>query len=312
MPSALPPVIKWPGSKRSIAPILGGMIPEKGRYFEPFVGGGAMLPFRQSSAAFASDILPELIALWSAIRDSPQKVSEGYRERWLRRQRDGHKVYYAIRKRFNERRDPIDLLFLSRTCVNGLIRFNRNGEFNNSLHHTRPGVAPDRLADVLRCWSQTIQDVSFEVCDYRRALSKARKNDFVFLDPPYESTNGRYRPDVFDVGEFYDQLERLNQVGAKWILTFDGEAGNRKYSVNGIPEHLYATKLCVGTGLSPFTRLMGTTLDEVVESVYLNYEPRRELGAGLIQQGKEPVQLSVGFGVDCNLSVIGLEFKPQN
>jgi len=311
MPSALPPVIKWPGSKRSIAPFLGHLFPEKARYFEPFVGGGAMLPFCQSPTAFASDIIPELIALWVAIRDAPQEVSDGYRERWLCRQRDGHTVYYAIRDRFNKGRDPIDFLFLSRTCVNGLIRFNRNGGFNNSLHHTRPGIGPERLDEVLCCWSRAVQGVSFEACDYREALSQMREGDFAFLDPPYEATRGRYRPDAFDVEEFYEQLQRLNEIGAKWMLTYDGRAGVRKYAAS-LPENLYTSKLGIATGHSPFTRLMGTTLDEVVESVYLNYEPPRQFGGSVAQQSEKPVQLLVGFDVNDGLSRTGLELKPEN
>src|ERR1035437_629977 len=192
MSKALPPVIKWSGSKRSVAAQLASLFPEYERYYEPFVGGGAMLPFRKVKQGYASDIMPELIQLWAVIRDQPQLAIDGYSMRWHARQRDGHGVYYEIRDHFNLTRDPIDFLFLSRTCVNGLIRFNKDGNFNNSLHHTRPGIAPETLEQVIAMWSKAIQCVDFTVADYTNALLHVTESDFVFLDPPYESTRGRY------------------------------------------------------------------------------------------------------------------------
>lgn len=271
MPSPLPPVIKWSGSKRSVAASLAAYFPTFDRYFEPFVGGGAMLPFRRQSPAIASDIMPELIHLWTVIRDTPDRAIAGYTARWQARQQHGHTVYYDVRDRFNRTRDPIDFLFLSRTCVNGLIRFNRDGAFNNSLHHTRPGIAPETLAQIILAWSSAIQNVDFRVADYTAALESVTAADFVFLDPPYESTRGRYLAAAFDAHRLYAELDRLNGIGARWMLTYDGQAGNRAYEV-GLPRELYKTKVAIHTGSSPFTRLMKQSPDRITESVYLNYE----------------------------------------
>jgi hypothetical protein len=76
----------------------------------------------------------------------------------------------------------------------------------------------------------------------------------------------------FDFEKFYAELKRLNNIGAKWILTFDGVAGKRSYSAT-IPPDLYKVQLGLPTGNSPFTKLMKTSLDSVVESVFLNFEP---------------------------------------
>lgn len=311
MPNPIRPVIKWSGSKRSVAPHLATLFPSSLRYFEPFVGGGALLPFRQSGIAYASDIMPELIAVWIAIRDRPREMADGYRGLWSDRQRHGHTVYYAVRDRFNKTRDPIDFLFLSRTCVNGLIRFNRTGEFNNSLHHTRPGIAPDSLEEIILSWSGAIQGVAFDATDYRAALRNVAEGDFVFLDPPYAATRGRYRPDCIDVEELYSELERLSSIGAKWMLTYDGEAGKRKYEA-GLSPHLYKVKLGITTGNSPFTRLMGTTLDAVVESVYLNYQPSRQIVGSSLDERDQPVQLSVNFDVSDSSTFHPIEFKSQD
>jgi DNA adenine methylase len=282
MSKALPPVIKWSGSKRSVAAQLASLFPEYERYYEPFVGGGAMLPFRKVRQGFASDIMPELIKLWTVIRDEPLSAIDGYSKRWHARQQDGHRIYYEIRDHFNLTRDPIDFLFLSRTCVNGLIRFNKEGNFNNSLHHTRPGVAPETLGEVITMWSKAIQGVDFAISDYVIALVNVTGRDFVFLDPPYESTRGRYLHGSFQLDRFYSELDRLNRIGAKWMLTYDGQAGERRYDV-GLPREIYKTKVEIYTGNSPFTRMMKQDIDMVTESVYLNYEPANGLSCGSLQ-----------------------------
>lgn len=270
------PVIKWSGSKRPIASILASLFPDTGRYFEPFVGGGAMLPFRTGRSAVAGDIIAELIELWKAIRDKPELTADEYERRWKRLQCEGHGAYYAIRDSFNSTRNPHDLLFLTRTCVNGLIRFNSSLEFNNSFHLTRPGIAPARLRKIIHQWSFAIQNVEFVAGDYRETLASVRANDLVFLDPPYEGTKGRYIPLEFNFEEFFDELEKLNNVGAKWVLTLDGTAGTRSYVTN-IPPALYRERFVLPTGNSPFTKLMKTGIDAVKESVYLNFSPPSQL-----------------------------------
>lgn len=290
------PVIKWSGSKRTIAPLLAHLFPETKCYFEPFVGGGSMLPFRTSQIAIAGDVIAELIALWQAICDTPELTANEYEMRWHRLQAEGHTAYYAIRDSFNITRNPHDLLFLTRTCVNGLIRFNSNREFNNSLHHTRPGIAPARLRDVIQQWSWVIQGVEFTVADYRQTLASVHTGDLVFLDPPYGGTKGRYVPTAFNFDEFYDELQRLNMIGAKWVLTFDGTAGDRSYATS-LPDTLYKVQLTLPTGNSPFTKLMKTGIDAVAESVYLNFEPPTKLLNQVVNFGQQKLSSQANFYV---------------
>lgn len=142
----LQPVIKWSGSKRVVAEQLADYFLPAKTYYEPFVGGGSMMPFSKANKGMASDIIPELISLWNEIKDNPERVSLEYAKRWKRLQSEGYQVYYEIRDSFNATKDPMDFLFLTRTCLNGMIRYNSAGEFNNSLHLTRPGIDPDRLS----------------------------------------------------------------------------------------------------------------------------------------------------------------------
>ena len=282
------PVIKWSGSKRSVAANLRHLFPRAARYFEPFVGGGAMLPFRPCRNAAAGDVIDELIELWVCVRDEPDKTASEYRKRWQKLQDEGHRAYYAIRDSFNRTRNPHDFLFLTRTCVNGLIRFNGDGDFNNSLHHTRPGIAPQRLKEIIRKWSGALQGVKFAKTDYRETLSSVKAGDLVFLDPPYAGTRGRYSQEKFDVTGFYSELERLNEIGAKWVATFDGYAGERTYE-ESLPKYLFEKRLALPTGNSPFTKLMRTSVDAVVESVYLNFEPPAKILGSFSENRQEKI-----------------------
>ena len=281
------PVIKWSGSKRKAANQLAQLVPPHNNYFEPFLGGGALIPQVKPCAGTVSDILPELMELWHLIRNEPDSLSAGYRNYWHGLQKSGHLYYYEVRDFFNETRDPIAFLFLSRTCVNGLIRFNSKGEFNNSLHHTRPGIHPDRLDSIIARWSKYVAPLNLATGDYKDILSLAQNGDFVFLDPPYVGNKGRYLPGTIDFGEFVQTLGSLSSRGVMWMVTLDGSAGSRNYE-ELIPNLGATSSFHIGTGHSPFTRLMKSSLDVISESVHLNFEPASKTTALLNHEFSNP------------------------
>ena len=266
-----PAVIKWSGSKRLVAKQLAQYFSNCNTYYEPFVGGGAMMPFARTKKGIAGDIIPELIDLWNAIKINPLLVAEEYQTRWSDLQEKGQEVYYQVRDRFNQTKNCFDFLFLTRTCVNGLIRYNTQGEFNNSFHLSRPGINPDTLRSQLLMWSKCIRKFDFYNVDYRECLEHVKNGDFVFLDPPYGGTKDRYIRTEFDLDCFYNELERLNFIGAKWLLTFDGTAGDREYAYSP-PTDIFRHKFFVNTGNSAFTKLMDSKTDAIQESVYINFD----------------------------------------
>lgn len=276
-PLVLKPAIKWSGSKRTMAPTLHGLWPASvlptATYFEPFVGGGAMMPGRPCRAGVAGDVLPSLIGLWKAIVSDPDGVARHYAHAWKQRQEHGQAVYYDVRTRFNAHRSPLDLMVLSRMCVNGLIRFNTRREFNNSLHHTRPGIHPDRLQRLLRTWSAALVGMRFTAGDFEITLADAAVGDCVFLDPPYIHNKGRYQPDRFDFARLWRVLADLNDRGVHWIMTLDGAAGARTYDTSTVPSAIWTHRMELGSGNSPFTRLMKISTDAIQEAVFLNFMP---------------------------------------
>ena len=265
----IPSLIKWTGSKRTQAYRISNEIPQHKRYFEPFLGGGALLYLKAHPGAVAGDIYAPLIALWNLIQTEPESVIENYDRQWHILQENVPSYYYIVRDRFNSNPNPLDLNFLVRTCVNGIIRFNRAGEFNNSFHLSRKGMHPERFARVVLSWHKVIQGVEFICADYEKTISRARQGDFVYLDPPYAGNNMRYLNNL-ELDRFFGQLEKMNVNGIKWALSFDGERGNRDLSIP-IPKSIYKRKLLFPSGYSPIGKVLNGPIEQVRESLYLNF-----------------------------------------
>ncbi|OGF74272.1 DNA adenine methylase [Candidatus Giovannonibacteria bacterium RIFCSPHIGHO2_02_43_16] len=266
----LPPLIKWSGSKQSQAIFIASCAPNNfNTYYEPFLGGGAVVGILQPRKAVCSDINNPLIALWKLIKEKPGLVVKNYGENWNELQKEGYKFFYKARDRFNHGESPHDLLFLSRTCVNGLIRYNQQGKFNNSLHYTRKGIHPDRFAKIATDWNQRIKNCVFLTTDYRKATKNARRDDFIYLDPPYFNTRGRYFGTI-NFEEFLNYLSGLNDKGIKFALSYDGMRADKNYIVE-IPKTLYKRHLLVPFGNSTFKKVQDRKVEKVYESLYLNF-----------------------------------------
>jgi len=266
------PVIKWSGSKRLQASKIVSYFPSFDTYYEPFVGGGSVFIEAKPEKAICGDICKPLIEFWKLLQTHPRKLIDSYADSWNRLQKEGYTYYYILRDRFNNDPNPCDLLFLSRTCVNGLIRFNKEGKFNNSLHHTRRGIHPTKMAVLILEWSKRVKSVEFLHGDYRDTSKNANQKDFVYLDPPYFNTKGRYYGRInFD--EFVEYLRLLNERGVKFALSFDGTRGDWQYLAS-IPRELYKYHFLLDSGNSTFRKVMDSKVERVRESLYINYEPK--------------------------------------
>lgn len=262
------PVIKWSGSKSSQAYSIAELIPQHNTYFEPFLGGGSVLYAVSPDLAICGDICKPLIDLWNLIKTDPIVLVNHYEKCWNSLQSD-YMEFYRARDRFNIDGNPKDFLFLTRTCVNGLIRFNSNGEFNNSLHYTRKGIEPKKLETILFDWSNKVQNVNFICADYKETTVSAKEGDFVYLDPPYYNTKGRYYGKI-DYVEFFNYLRDLTKKNIKYALSFDGLRGNNSYEVD-LPEDLYVRKIILKSGKSTFRKVIDNVSEDVYETLYLNW-----------------------------------------
>lgn len=265
----IPSLIKWTGSKRSQAAMIAQYVPSHRRYFEPFLGGGALLFLLGRAEAVTGDIYAPLVHLWQLVRDDPKELISNYTSQWQLLQENLPEYYYETRERFNNEPNPLDLNFLTRTCVNGIIRFNGEGRFNNSFHLSRKGMQPERFAKIVTQWHIVIQNATFQCADYSDTLLSAKEGDFVYLDPPYAGNKMRYTANL-DIERFFGELEGLNRRNVKWALSFDGHRGERAIAQT-IPRYLYRQCLLLPSGNSAVGKVLNGPVESVYESLYLNY-----------------------------------------
>lgn len=193
-PPVIPP-IKCQGIKSKLVPFILENIRwnGQGRWVEPFLGSGVVLFSVQPKRAIASDINPHIIAFYQKLYTSaltPAMVREHLTHEGKLLLEKGEDHYYAVRSRFNQQANPLDFLFLSRSCFNGVMRFNKKGEFNvpfcrkpDRFRQAYVTKIVNQVSDL--CKIMQGKDWEFRVGDWRKCLTGLGKNDFVYLDPPY-------------------------------------------------------------------------------------------------------------------------------
>ena len=211
------PFLKWAGGKSAVAAQIARLLPRdwnKRVYREPFVGGGAMFFHLQPERAILSDSLVDLVETYRVVQSSVDALITR-----LEKLRAAHSTehFYEVRRRFNEEKKAPRveraawLVYLNKTCFNGLFRVNREGEFNvPEGRFKNPGIV-DPLK--LRLASAALADAELTHATYDHLLDVAAPGDVIYLDPPYipvsKTANfARYSDGAF--GE--DDHEKLAQV----------------------------------------------------------------------------------------------------
>ena len=314
------PFIKWSGSKRKQAPYIVSKFPKKiNTYYECFLGGASVLHELLNQIAcgsitckhiVCSDINKDLINVWNMFKnpDTRQKLYDGYCELHKALKRKGEYIegtepnrthitkcqtlYYEIRQQYNDYIDrneysdkrTIIFYWITRTCFNGLIRYNpKTNHFNASFHvGGRFGITPNELQLVFESWGCVIDSfiknggtIEFVNKSYNDIICDAKEGDVVYMDPPYENTTGMYFCKELDTKYFWNVLSKLNDRKVKWLLSYDGISGNNDLTVD-VP-HLYVRHEYVNSGHSSFKKLKSKTTKEkknkdiVKDSLYMNY-----------------------------------------
>jgi DNA adenine methylase len=227
------PFVKWAGGKRQMLGALEPRAPRDiGTYFEPFIGGGAMLFAMLGSAgpperAVVNDLNAELMTAYEVVRDRLDGLMVRLREleqAYLDRDDEARAVYfYAVRE--DQPQDELEvaarLVFLNRTCFNGLYRVNRQGRFN--VPHGR--YRNPRILDEpgLRAASEALQATEFTAVDFEAACEPAAEGDFVYLDPPFYPLSKTSSFTEYTKGEF----AKDEQLRLRWLIDALTERGVR-------------------------------------------------------------------------------------
>jgi DNA adenine methylase len=174
-----------------------------GRWIEPFLGSGVVLFNLQPKHALVSDTNQHIIHLYRSIQDrsiTPDLVrdflyQEG--EKLARTGTETNSYYYEVRKRFNAEHNPLDFLFLSRACFNGMMRFNSRGEFNVPFCRKPDRFRQRYITKIVNqvAWVQHVmegKDWKFFAQPWQETLRQASAGDFIYLDPPYIGRHADY------------------------------------------------------------------------------------------------------------------------
>lgn len=222
------PILKWVGGKRSLLPRLLAHTPEKiGTYYEPFAGGAAFFFALRASGAARKAVLCDanarLMRTYRAVQSEVEAVI-----RRLRRMPNDEAFFLRQRKRDIDKEPHAAvaawMLYLNRTCYNGLYRVNRKGEFNAPFgHYANPTICD---ADNLRAASRALANVKLRSEDFMYAVLEAKRGDFAYFDPPYMPRVGNefvsYQADGFtraDQERLAKTARTLKERGVRVLLS---------------------------------------------------------------------------------------------
>lgn len=218
------PFLRWPGGKRWLAPRLSQIIGTiENRYIEPFLGSGALLFALEPKTATLSDINCNLIDMYREIAQNPSEVLKLLKHHHKNHSED---YYYQIRsKKFrSSSKKAAQLIYLNRTCFNGIYRVNKDGFFNVPVGTQRDVLRPD---DDFEGVSTLLSNFEIISQDFEISIDTAQKGDVIFADPPYtvnHNNNGflTYNENLFtwaDQERLAQALDRARNRGARIFLS---------------------------------------------------------------------------------------------
>ena len=227
------PFLKWAGGKRQLMPEIRKMLPNgvaNHPYYEPFIGGGALFFELLPKRAVINDYNEELINVYTVIRDNPSELIED-----LKRHKNTAEYFYKIRA---IDRQPLfsnltrierasRIIYLNKTCYNGLYRVNNAGEFNSPFgRYKSPNIVNEPVIKAVSKYLNSPQ-IQISSCDYALILKDIPTDSFVYLDPPYHpisesSSFTGYVQGGWDEGDqlrLRDVCNRLRNNGIKFLLS---------------------------------------------------------------------------------------------
>ncbi len=226
------PILKWAGGKKQLFSQIEALIPKKyTSYYEPFLGGGAVLFSLQPKTAYINDYNEELINVYDCVKNNLEELIS-----LLQTHENTSEYFYKIRELDRDSKSFSKLsnvekasrfIYLNKTCYNGLFRVNRAGEFNTPFgHYKTPNIVNE---PALRAVSLYLNEnnIIYTSQDFEKFLANVEKGAFVYLDPPYDpvslsSNFTGYTSLGFDRGEqirLKNVCDELNQKGIKFLLS---------------------------------------------------------------------------------------------
>lgn len=262
--SNIEPFVKWAGGKRQLLSQIKERMPEKyNNYYEPFIGGGAVIFELLPANALINDINKALINAYKQIRNVPgaflEAVNRFDEEMWD----DGKEYYYALRERYNVKLMKAEydvelaalFVFINKHCFNGLYRVNGKGCFNVPYNNSRRASVNEKA---IRGISEYLQGVTIMDGDFEAACRNAKEGDFVFIDSPYAPLNPTsfesYTKEGFDIDShkrLAKLFHKLTARGCYCMLTnHNTDLINELYGNNGYRLDVVSVKRMINSDAS--------------------------------------------------------------
>lgn len=212
------PILKWVGGKRQLLFEILPLLPSNySTYVEPFVGGGAVFFELQPKKAIINDFNAELINVYKVVRDYPEEL---IKELEIHAQNNTSDYFYEIRnidreesyKNLSLIKKAARIIYLNKTCYNGLYRVNSAGQFNSPYGKYKNPRIVDKTS--IKAMSKFLNQKGIKICqgDYKEVLKGLRKGAFVYLDPPYMPISSSASFTGYTEGRFtYQQQVELKQ-----------------------------------------------------------------------------------------------------
>lgn len=259
--SNIAPFIKWAGGKRQLLAQIRERMPESfNNYYEPFVGGGAVIFDLLPTSAVINDINKALVNAYKQICNASdeflKKLSALDEAMW----EDGKEYYYSLREHYNDKlmKEEFDVelaalfVFINKHCFNGLYRVNGKGLFNVPYNNSRNSSCDE---NTIRAISKYLKNVTILEGDFQAACQNAKKGDFVFIDSPYAPLNPTsfesYTKEGFDIEShkrLADLYEELTSRGCYCMLTnHNTELINELYGNKGYKMDVVSVKRMINS-----------------------------------------------------------------
>ncbi len=291
----LPHPIQYQGSKRNLAAQILNYIPNDiDTLIEPFAGTAALsvaAATQKNIKKFSlNDLNQPLLNLLKLIIEKPEHIADFYETLWQQQHNDSVEHYYSVREEFNQTQDSRLFLYLLARCAKGAVRYNNQGEMNQSPDKRRKGTQPATMRKNIVGVSALLKGkCCYSSSDYKQVLKNIGNNDLVYFDPPYQGVCGnkdsRYFASI-NHAEFIVELEKLNQKNVLYLISYDGKTGSKQHGEK-LPEFLDLKCLEINAGRSAQATLLGKQ-ETTIESLYISPALRKRLSVVSIK----PIQSS--------------------
>lgn len=279
MPPLKGQLLKWIGNKQKFAPQIISYLPtDYGTYFEPFLGSGAVLAHLATARGVASDSFKPLIEIWKQLHDDTDQLIRWYADRHaLIAEMGKQAAYEKVKASYNASPNGADLLFLSRVCYGGVVRFRKGDGYMSTPCGPHRPMPVESFAERARIWAARTKSVEFIHASYEETMARAQAGDVCYLDPPYsDSQTILYGAQGFSLVHLFEVIEDCKQRGVRVALSIDGtkKSGDKKVALP-IPEGLFEREVFVHLGRSMLRRFQmdGQTLEaeHVSDRLLLTY-----------------------------------------